>query len=262
MRVVIHPDSAAVARAVARLVADAVTANPRLVLGLPTGRTPQPMYKELIALHVDGAVDFSRVTTFNLDEFCGLAPDHPGSYRHYMEERFFRHVNLARTRIHFLRGDAIDPASECERYDYAILAAGGIDLQVLGLGVNGHIGFNEPAATLEPRTHVVELRPETRRANAALFRGETAAVPSRALSVGMATILTAREIVLLATGRPKAPAVRRMVSGPLDSRLPASFLLARGHVEVVLDQAAAEELPAALPPGVELEVAAPERARR
>jgi glucosamine-6-phosphate deaminase len=232
----------AAARALARRIADAVAANPRLVLGLPTGRTPVALYHELAALHAGGRLDFSQVATFNLDEFVGIPASHPGSYRSFMESHLFGRVNVDRARVHFLQGDAADLDAECARYERAIADAGGIDLQVIGIGTNGHIGFNEPARELQSRTHRVRLRPETRRSNAALFDGNPAAVPEEALSMGMATILQARAVVLLATGRSKAPCVAKAIDGPLTTELPASFLQLHRDVAVMLDEAAAGEL--------------------
>ena len=222
-RVTVFAHDYAVAKAVARRIADLVKANPRVVLGLPTGRTPLVLYRELATLHAHG-VDFSQVTTFNLDEFLGIPASHPGSYRCFMEQRLFSHVNVKPENRHFLDGNTTDPDAECVRYERAIADAGGIDLQVLGIGTNGHIGFNEPARALEGRTHRVTLKLETRRSNASLFGGDPANVPPEALSMGMATILHSRAIVLLATGRSKASCVERVVKGPLTTELPASFL--------------------------------------
>jgi glucosamine-6-phosphate deaminase len=243
-RVTVFADAEAVARAVARRVANAVAGNARLVLGLPTGRTPLAFYRELVALHAKGA-DFSRVTTFNLDEFLGIPASHPGSYRSFMDEHLFRHVNVRPAGRHFLNGTAPNPEAECARYEREIADAGGIDLQILGIGTNGHIGFNEPAPALAARTHRVTLKPETRRSNAALFGGDPANVPPEALSMGMATILHSRAIVLLATGRAKATCVERVVNGPLTTELPASFLQLHDDVDIMLDGPAAETLQAA-----------------
>jgi glucosamine-6-phosphate deaminase len=240
-RVLIFPDEAAVARALGRRIVAAVEQNPALVLGLPTGRTPLALYRELAALHAQGA-DFSSVTTFNLDEFLGVPPSHPGSYRSFMEQHLFSHVNIPTDRHNFLDGAAPDPERECARYDSAIAEAGGIDIQVLGIGTNGHIGFNEPAPGLQARTHRVVLKPETRRSNAALFGGDASRVPAEALSMGMASILAARALVLLATGTFKAKCVERVVNGPVTTELPASFLQLHPHVDIMLDEAAAGEL--------------------
>jgi glucosamine-6-phosphate deaminase len=241
-RVRVFASDRAAARALARRIADALTANPRLVLGLPTGRTPVGLYRELVSLHLHGHADFSQATTFNLDEFLEVPPSDEGSYRSFMERHLFSQVNIAPHRVNFLDGTAPDPVQECERYEAAILEVGGIDLQVLGIGTNGHIGFNEPAPELQSRTHRVPLWPETRHSNAALFSGDAAKVPHEALSMGMATILGARSIVLLATGRSKAACIERVVRGPLTTALPASFLQLHHDVDVMLDEAAAEHL--------------------
>jgi glucosamine-6-phosphate deaminase len=232
----------ALARALAADVARTLTARPASVLGLPTGRTPIPLYRELVRLYRAGRADFRRATTFNLDEFLGLGARDPRSYRAFMQRHLFDHVNVQRRRIHFLDGTARDVARECDRYEAAIDRAGGIDLQLLGLGTNGHIGFNEPARALVARTHCTRLKLASRRANAPLFGNRLTAVPREALSVGMATILHAKRIVLLATGATKARCVERMIDGPLTPRLPASFLQLHQNAEVWLDRAAARNL--------------------
>jgi glucosamine-6-phosphate deaminase len=249
-RVTVFPSDRAAARALGRRIAAAVEANPRLVLGLPTGRTPLALYNELAGLYAHGHVDFSQVTTFNLDEFLGIPASHRGSYRKYMEEHLFSRVNIPVERRHFLDGASLDPERECARYEREIIEMGGIDLQVLGIGTNGHIGFNEPAPMLQSRTHRVTLKPETRRSNASLFGGDPASVPPEALSMGMATILAARAIVLLATGRSKAACIERAITGALTTELPASFLQLHHDVDIMLDAAAAERLrPSLLPSG-------------
>lgn len=241
-RVQVFSNDRAAARALARRIVGALVENPRLVLGLPTGRTPVGLYHELASIAAAGHADFSLATTFNLDEFLGIPPTHPGSYRQYMEHHLFSRVNLRPENIHFLDGSAPDPAAECMRYEKAIEDAGGIDIQVLGIGTNGHIGFNEPSSELHARSHRVTLRPETRRSNAALFQGNPHAVPDQALSMGMGTILHARTIILLATGRSKAACVERLVSGPITTALPASFLQLHRDVEVMVDEPAGGEL--------------------
>ncbi len=242
IQVHVYRDETAAARSLARRVAAAVAVKPDAVLGLPTGRTPIPFYGELVSLVERGELSLARVTTFNLDEFVGLPPSHAGSYRRFMEEHLFGRADIPREQINFLRGEAEDLHAECERYEAAIEAAGGIDIQILGLGTNGHIGFNEPAGALEARTHRVALEPETRRNNAALFGGDPDLVPREALSMGMGTILHARSIVLLATGKSKAACVERLLNGSITTRLPASFLQIHPAVDVVLDEAAAGDL--------------------
>jgi glucosamine-6-phosphate deaminase len=238
----IFPTPQTAARSLAHEVARALADNPRLVLGLPTGRTPVPLYRELAALSQARRADFSRATTFNLDEFTGLASDDPGSYRAFMQRHLFDRINLPPRRIHFLNGAARDAEAECARYERTIARAGGIDLLILGLGANGHIGFNEPADALVAATHRTSLSVATRRANRGLFNRRVRAVPRQALSMGMATILHARRVVLLATGGAKARCVERTVNGPLTPRLPASFLQLHRNVEIWLDRAAAMRL--------------------
>ncbi len=231
------------ARALAERVAAALRERPSLVLGLPTGRTPVRTYEELRRLHATGAVSFAQAATFNLDEFAGVDGTHPGSFRQFMERHLFAGIDLNPERIHFLDGMAPDPGAECARYERAIAAAGGIGLQLLGIGANGHIGFNEPAAELAASTHRVALHEGTRRDNAALFGGDPERVPREALSMGMGTILKAEIIVLVATGERKARCVERAVRGPVTTRLPASFLQLHRRVELYLDRAAAALVP-------------------
>jgi glucosamine-6-phosphate deaminase len=242
MHVRIFATPQSLARALARSVAVAIAAQPSLVLGLPTGRTPIPFYRELIRLYRAGRLDCARIQTFNLDEFLGVSPRDPHSYRAFMHRQLFDHVNVAAARIHFLDGMTDDVVRECRRYERAIGRAGGLDLQILGLGTNGHIGFNEPAPALVARTHRTSLRAATRRANAGLFGGRVMAVPREALSMGVATILQARRIVLMATGAAKARAVARMIRGPVTPRVPASFLQLHRDAEIWLDRAAAARL--------------------
>ena len=231
-----------VARAVAARVADALAARPSLVMGLPTGRTPIATYAELRRLHGAGRADFSRASTFNLDEFAGVAASHPGSFRTFMNTHLFESVNVAPDRIHFLNGTAPDLDAECARFEAEIGDAGGLDLQILGIGGNGHIGFNEPGDELVAATHRVTLADSTRRDNAALFDGNPALVPREALSMGMGTILKAATILLIATGERKAQCIERTVRGPVTTRLPASFLQLHPRAEFYLDRAAASRL--------------------
>ena len=220
---------------VTALVSAAIRDTPSLVLGLPTGRTPIGLYAALAA----AGLDWSGVRTFNLDEFATLAPSHPGSFRAFMDQHLFRHVNLAADAIGFLRGDTADDTAECARYDTAIAAAGGIDLLLVGLGGNGHIGFNEPGKSLRAETHAVQLHASTRHANADRFGGDWQQVPDRALTIGMRQVLSARRVVLMATGASKAVAVAAMIEGPLTTQCPASWLQTHPDVTVVLDQVAA-----------------------
>jgi glucosamine-6-phosphate deaminase len=192
VKVTVFENERILARTLAVQIAASLGQNPSLVLGLPTGRTPIRLYHELGSLHKNSQADCSRATTFNLDEFVGVTRDDPGSYYTFMREHLFSRVNLHPSRINFLDGSAPDLDAECRRYEHAIAAAGGIDLQLLGIGTNGHIGFNEPARELVGPTHRVRLKESTRRSNAALFGGEVARVPKEALSMGVATILKAK----------------------------------------------------------------------
>jgi glucosamine-6-phosphate deaminase len=239
-RLTVFHDERTLARTLASRIAADLARAPRLVLGLPTGRTPIRLYRELGALATRREVDFSQAITFNLDEFLGIPPSDPGSYRAFMDRHLFSRVGIAPERINFLNGGTTDPDAECARYEAAIAAHGGIDIQVLGIGTNGHIGFNEPAPVLAARTHRVVLKESTRRSNAALFGGDVSRVPTEALSMGMGTILRARRIILIATGKSKARCVDRLVHGPISTRLPASFLHLHSDVEICLDEAAGE----------------------
>jgi glucosamine-6-phosphate deaminase len=222
---------------VARLIARQLEKKPASVLGLPTGRTSVGVYGELVRL----APDFSQARTFNLDEFVGVPAIDRRSFRAFMDRHLFRHVDLSPQNAHFLDGTAADLDAECARFERAIAAAGGIDLMVLGIGANGHIGFNEPGKTAHALTHRVRLTQSTRRANAGMFAGQPAMVPREALSMGIGTILAARAIVLIATGRSKARAVAAMLSGRVTTLVPASFLQLHRDVTLVLDRAAAPE---------------------
>lgn len=231
-------DEEALSAALATRVLEAIIAKPALVLGLPTGRTPLGLYRELRERSAGDRIPWSEVRTFNLDEFAGLDGSDPQSYRAYMQAELFDHVSIDPANVGFLNGRAADLKQECRRYEELIDAAGGIDLQILGIGANGHIGFNEPADGLCASTHIAELARETRQANAQRFGGDWRAVPARALSMGMATILGARQIVLIATGPEKAGAVTRMIEGLITTTLPASLLQVHPRVTVMLDEQA------------------------
>jgi glucosamine-6-phosphate deaminase len=238
----VFDSEAALAAVLARRVSDLIVQRPDVVLGFPTGQTPLAFYAALVALAREELIDWSHVRTFNLDEFVGLGDGAPGSYRSFMQERLFRHVNIKPSHVGFPDGRAADLDQECQRYEDAIAAAGGLDLLILGIGANGHIGFNEPAAGLASRTHRAVLAEASRAGNALWFGGEIGRVPREALSMGMATILHAREIVLMATGGTKADAIRGMVEGAVTTKLPASFLQLHPRVTVMLDGAAAAAL--------------------
>jgi glucosamine-6-phosphate deaminase len=239
VKITVLDSSDDVAAALAARVAATLQAKPDAVLGLASGRTPVDGYAELRRIHAAGNTDWSRASTFNLDEFAGIDGGHPGSFRTFMERHLFEGVNLRAERIHFLNGVAADLNAECDRYEGAIAAAGGIDLQLLGIGTNGHIGFNEPGDDLPVRTHRVRLMESTRRDNAMLFDNDPSRVPAEALSMGIGTILRARRVVLVATGGKKAECIRQATGGRLTTRVPASMLQVHADVELILDREAA-----------------------
>ena len=242
MRVIVKDDYQGMSREAARIVARQVLSKPDSVLGLPTGDTPIGMYATLVQMYKSGLIDFSRVVTFNLDEFCGLPPDHPESYHRYMREKLFAHVNLALENTFILDGTAQDISAECRRYEEALAQHGGIDLQVLGIGTNGHIGFNEPGVDWGMTVGLVTLSEETRRREARHFRDPTQAVPTQALTMGIKTIMRSRRILLLASGEEKAMATEKAIEGPVTKEIPASVLQLHPDVTVVLDQEAASRL--------------------
>ncbi|MDQ1909620.1 glucosamine-6-phosphate deaminase [Paenibacillus sp. GD4] len=221
----------------ASIVADLVRSHPRAVLGLATGGTPVGIYEELVRRYAQGQLSFRGVTTFNLDEYVGLAAEHPQSYRYYMEHHLFRHIDVSPDRIHIPSGSAPDPEQECDRYDALLEDAGRIDLQLLGVGHNGHIGFNEPGSELVGKTHVVELAENTRKANARFFSNE-AEVPTHALTMGVGGILQAKTILLIAKGADKAEIVHRSLCGPITTDCPASLLQTHANLVVLLDSEA------------------------
>lgn len=241
MEIAILPDAAQATALVSAYIARALRRKPGLVLGLATGSTPVPVYRELIRQHREQGLDFSRATTFNLDEYLGLAPDHPASYRHFMRAELFDHVNIVPARTHVPDGLASDSESHCRQYEERIRASGGIDIQVLGIGSDGHIGFNEPGASLASRTRIQYLTAQTRRDNARFFpRLED--VPLAAVTMGIGTILEARVCLLLAFGANKAEAVAGAVEGPVTSMNPASALQFHPDTLCFLDRAAAARL--------------------
>lgn len=242
MRVVVVSSADRAARVAARSVAAALRRDPALVLGLPTGRTPVLFYETLVALYRRRRVDFGLATTFNLDELIGLARDDPRSYRAYMRRHLFEHVNLAPRRTHLPDSAAVDGRLECARYERQLTRAGGLGLAVVGLGRNGHVGFNEPAPALQGRTHVTRLRLESRRANAHLFGGRWQQVPTHAISMGIGTILQARAILLIATGRTKARVLASALQGPVTTRVPASLLQTHPSALAIVDADAARYL--------------------
>ena len=241
MRVEVHAVAEAAARSAADRIADTLRAKPDAVLGLATGGTMEPVYDALIGTHRSG-LSFAGATTFNLDEYAGLPPDHPQSYRHYIRERLLRHVDIEPARTHVPRGD-MDPAEAARGFESRLAAAEPIDIQLLGLGRNGHIGFNEPGSAFDSVTREVALSASTMAANARFFTGDETP-PARAITMGIGTIMRARRIVLLACGSAKAEAVRDTLLGPVGTDVPATALRAHPDVTVILDDAAASLLPA------------------
>ncbi|MFE0558206.1 glucosamine-6-phosphate deaminase [Paenibacillus lautus] len=211
--------------------------NPRATLGLATGSTPVGLYNKLIEMNRQGLVSFAQTTTYNLDEYVGLPENHPESYRTFMNEKFFNHVDIQIERTHVPNGNATNPEEECLNYDKMLEEFGPVDLQLLGLGHNGHIGFNEPGESLSGGTHVVELQEKTRHANARFFP-TLDDVPTHAITMGVATILKARQILLLVRGEDKAEIVHRALKGPITTECPASLLQCHPNVVVLLDQGA------------------------
>jgi glucosamine-6-phosphate deaminase len=241
MEVIIRPNPDAAADLVAWVIARELRANPRLVLGLATGRTMEPVYARLVAMHREEQLDFSGCTTFNLDEYVGLPASDPHSYRHYMERHLFSQVNIDPGNTHLPDGMAADLDAECAEYERLIRQAGGIDLQLLGIGQTGHLGFNEPLSAFRSRTMVRALSPVTRTQNGALFDNPDQ-IPHRAITMGVGTILDGRECILLASGRDKAAIVAKAVEGPITSMISATALQLHPNCLVVVDQAAAGKL--------------------
>ena len=241
MRIDIVKDYGKLSRKAARFVAGFVEINPQASLGLPTGSTPLGMYERLIKIYNETELDFSGIRTFNLDEYIGLDRDHPRSYYSYLKEHFTGQVNLEPANTNFIDGNAADWEQECLRYESKIQEAGGIDLMILGIGRNGHIGFNEPAKSLATKTHKVDLAQETLNANSRFFESEEK-MPKKALTMGVGTILKARNILLLANGNSKALAVDKFINGEISTEFPASLLHTHLAVRVIIDHEAAEKI--------------------
>jgi glucosamine-6-phosphate deaminase len=241
VEVIIKPDALQASVVGAKIVERLIRGRPDCVLGLATGESPLLLYRELVRMHLATALDFSRVTTFNLDEYVGVGPEHPGSYHRYMWEYLFGQINIARERIHIPDGLAADVPAACDAYERAIHDAGGIDLQILGIGADGHVAFNEPSSSLASRTRIKSLTPQTLRQNARLF-GSEERVPRHVITMGIGTILEARECVLLAFGERKAQAIAAMVEGPITALVPASALQLHRTVKVLVDEAATSRL--------------------
>lgn len=241
MEVIIQPNKEAAAALVARIIAHDLRANPHLVLGLATGKTMERVYRNLVRMHKEEGLDFSLCSTFNLDEYVGLFPSDPNSYRHYMNHHLFQHVNVDLRNTHLPNGIAHDLEAECRQYENLIKRFGGIDLQLLGIGKAGHIGFNEPLSALRSRTRIKALTPTTLKQNAASFGGEEK-VPRRAMTMGVGTIIEARRCLLLATGESKAEVIAQAVEGPITSMVTASALQLHQRCTVVVDEEAAARL--------------------
>lgn len=225
-------DSEALSARAAEILLGTIRADPRAVLGLPTGRTPIGMYERVVRQCSREYHCFRDVTTFNLDEYAGIAASHPGSYHAFMQQQLFDHVDIDPSHAHIPRGDAPDLAAECLRYEALIRDAGGLGTTFLGLGTNGHIGFNEPGTPFDSRTRVVALTESTRTANAPLF--PDGRVPTHAITMGIGTILGSRSIVLLASGEKKQEAIARLRSGEISEEFPASALWRHDDVRVLV----------------------------
>jgi len=242
MLLVLKPNSEELGREAARVVANAVRRNPALRLGLATGSTMLAMYQELVRLHRRESLDFSKVVTFNLDEYLGLSSNHPQSFHHYMRENFFAHVSVDAGNIHIPDGAIKGNYQQyCASYEEVIRNAGGIDLQILGIGRNGHIGFNEPTSSLGSRTRLKVLSKETIQDNRKFFASQDE-IPQCAITMGIGTILESKRILLLASGSPKAAAIAKAIEGPLTASVTASALQLHSDVTFIIDREAGAEL--------------------
>ena len=241
MEVIIQPDYERMSKVAAEIVVDVLNAKPNAVLGMATGSTPLGLYRELVRLHREEQLDFSRVTTFNLDEYVGLPVNHPQSYHHFMREHFFQHVNIPPQNINIPSGTTSNYPAFCEWYERRIEECGGIDLQILGIGSDGHIAFNEPTSSLRSRTRLKTLSKQTIDDNARFFdrRDE---VPIYAITMGVGTILDARQLVLVASGAAKAGAIAQAVEGPVTSMVTASAIQLHQNATVIVDEDAATAL--------------------
>jgi glucosamine-6-phosphate deaminase len=237
MEIIIQPSAEAATKIAVRIMARLLREKPNLVLGLATGSTPLLLYRELIVMNLD----WRNVTTFNLDEYVDLPREHPQSYHNFMWENLFRHTNIAKRNVHIPDGNARDIPKFCAKYEQQIRAACGIDLQVLGIGTDGHIGFNEPTSSLASRTRIKTLTERTRGDNSRFFGSKTQ-VPYHVITMGIGTIMEARQILLLAFGRKKARAIAEAVEGPVTSMNPASLLQMHPMTKVCLDSDAASRL--------------------
>jgi glucosamine-6-phosphate deaminase len=241
MEVIILPTASEASEVAARLVARQLREKPNSVLGLATGSTPSRLYQLLARMHREDGLDFSKATTFNLDEYVNLDPNHPASYHQFMEENFFSHVNVRRESVHIPDGMIADVPAHCSDYERAIRKAGGIDLQILGLGSDGHLGFNEPGSSLASRTRIKTLTERTRSDNARFFT-DAQEVPHHVITMGLGTIMESRMCLLLAFGKAKAEAVAASVEGPVTASVPGSLLQFHPQAKVLLDAESASSL--------------------
>ena len=222
----------------ANIIAAQVSLNPKSVLGLATGSTPVGTYRHLVEWYQKGELDFGKAVSINLDEYCGLSGEHPQSYRRFMRENLFDHINIPADRSFLPDGTQTDSALECARYDRIIKEHNGIDLQLLGIGPNGHIGFNEPGEAFELETHCIDLAPTTIEANKRFFDGNEALVPKQAYTMGIKTIMQARKVLVVANGKAKAQAVKDAVTGPVTPACPGSILQLHPDCILVADEEA------------------------
>ena len=241
MDIILCPNAEEASLRAAALITNAVRARPATVLGLATGSTPLRLYQALIQACRDG-LDFSRVRTFNLDEYYGVSPDHPQSYRRFMNEHLFNHLNLKPANTHVPDGLARDVAAHCAAYEAEMRAAGGVDIQVLGIGRDGHIGFNEPGGSLSSTTHTQVLTEQTRKDNARFFDGDIDLVPRYCITQGLATISRAKAVVLVAQGEQKADAIAALAEGGVSALWPASVLQFHNDATILVDESAASKL--------------------
>ncbi|UCH62850.1 MAG: glucosamine-6-phosphate deaminase [Fidelibacterota bacterium] len=225
----------------ARIVAELVRKKPDCVLGFATGSSPLKLYQELIRMHREEGLDFSKVTTFNLDEYVGLPPSHDQSYHYFMWENLFKHINVDSRYVHIPAGMADDIEEQCEWYEERIDEVGGIDLQILGIGENGHIAFNEPGSSLGSRTRIKTLTEKTRQGNARFF-GSMDQVPKYAITMGIGTIMEAWRLLLLASGKKKAQAIKDTLEGPISAMVPATIVQMHQHATLLIDEDAASML--------------------
>lgn len=237
MKIIITKDYEELSKTAARLIASQITLNPRSVLGLATGSTPIGMYKELVDMYNKGEISFEEVISFNLDEYVGLEPINEQSYRYFMNKNLFDHIDIKEENIHIPSGVATDIDEECKNYDYQIEMYNGISMQILGIGRNGHIGFNEPDIKFQGKTHLVDLDEDTIAANARFFEN-IESVPRKAISLGMKNIMQSRRIVLLASGIEKAETIKNMIFGNIIPMLPASVLQLHPDVTIIVDEEA------------------------